>query len=224
MNQARSFPNCSPATGVSSAHQNAFESGQPGLGRTWWRGPPGMAREHVALKEEEFKGSYNLWELWACCAQHIKTSACKSQLWTTTGSQTDPACPCKGNYKPRQASQHLHGWKLPNLPSMSPRFMHQARATGLLSLPSRRAEEDMLMKCCARTAHHSTKKKGRTIPPRGRSFSHLILICPVEEKSLGVCSEDNRSHNSGVLAEKGQTKKPCQHTEHIMHKLLCHPC
>lgn len=89
---------------------------------------------------------------------------------------------------------------------MSPRFMHQARATGLLSLPSRRAEEDMLITCCARTAHHSTKKKGRTIPPRGRSFSHLILICPVEEKSLGVCSEDNRSHNSGVLAEKGQTK------------------
>lgn len=54
-----------PATGVSSAHRNAFPSVQRGLGRTWQRGPPGRASQHMAKKDEEFKGSYGLWEFWA---------------------------------------------------------------------------------------------------------------------------------------------------------------
>lgn len=98
MNQAMSFPNCSPATAVSSAHQNVFESVQWGLLRTWWHGPPGMAREHVDIKEEEFKGSYGLQEFWACHAPQTKSSC---------GKQEKP----QANYEPQQHPK----WILPVL-------------------------------------------------------------------------------------------------------------
>lgn len=98
MNQAMSFPNCSPATGVSSARRNVFESVQWGLVRTWWRGPPGMAREHVEIKEEEFKGSYGLQEFWAPHAPQTKSSC---------GRQEEP----QANSEPQQHPE----WILPVL-------------------------------------------------------------------------------------------------------------
>lgn len=67
------------APGVSSAHRNAFQRVQGRLGMAWWRGPPGMASQHMAIKEEEVKGSHGLWEFWACHAAQTKSSMYRRQ-------------------------------------------------------------------------------------------------------------------------------------------------
>lgn len=156
-----------PATGVSSAHRNAFQSVQRGLGRTWWHGPPGMASQHVAMKEEEFKGNCGLWEFWACHAAQTKSSMCRRQEKPQT------------NYEPQQHPKwilavlartiiHLTGHPSINMAGIYQKFHPSLQDLGT------RDEPQACCLCCpeeqrkihwwnacllCQTTHHTTEKR-----------------------------------------------------------------
>lgn len=201
-----------------------------------------MARQHTAVQEEEFKGSSGLWEFWVCRAPQPTSSVYRkqdrettSQLWTTTALQMDPCLWIR-------TITHIAGHQIINMaenyqvfhPSLHILCTRDEPQACCICFP----EEQRNIRWCnacllsqnwhakppdSCPSHHRKQKE----PFWGKKlFSYLILICPVKEKSLWICSENNWSHNSGVLKEKKDKQKkknPCQHTEHS-YVLATFPC